>query len=101
MSKSVYTCRECGGTNPKWLGKCPHCGAWNTLDEGAAEPAATTKNRFQSLARSQPLWMYISCPSGRTSEMLTSRSASPALLRIRTLSSRQPLPFAFRPALFS
>lgn len=54
--KSIFTCRECGGTSPKWLGKCPHCGAWNTLEETAAEPAAGAgKNRFQSLARSQPV----------------------------------------------
>jgi DNA repair protein RadA/Sms len=56
MSKSVYTCRDCGGTNPKWLGKCPHCGAWNTLDEGPADASSSAKNnRFQSLARSQPV----------------------------------------------
>ena len=56
MAKTVYTCRDCGGTSPKWLGKCPACGAWNTLEEGVAEPAAgATKNRYQSLARSQPV----------------------------------------------
>jgi DNA repair protein RadA/Sms len=55
MAKSVFTCRECGGTSPRWLGKCPHCEAWNTLDEGPAEPAGGTKNRFQSLAKSQPV----------------------------------------------
>lgn len=54
-SKSIYTCTECGGTNAKWLGKCPHCGAWNTLTEGTAEPAGGTKNRYQSLAKSQPV----------------------------------------------
>ncbi|MFG6412681.1 DNA repair protein RadA [Roseateles sp. DC23W] len=54
-SKSIYTCTECGGTNAKWLGKCPHCGAWNTLTETAAEPAGSAKNRYQSLARSQPV----------------------------------------------
>ena len=37
--KTVYTCTECGGTNPKWLGKCPHCNAWNTLEEGRADLA--------------------------------------------------------------
>ncbi len=47
--KSVYTCSECGGTSPKWLGKCPACGAWNTLVESVAE-AAGTKHRYQSLA---------------------------------------------------
>ena len=54
--KTVFTCRECGGTNAKWLGQCPHCKAWNTLDESVAEPAGNTRNnRFQALARSQPV----------------------------------------------
>jgi len=51
--RSIYTCRECGGTSPKWLGRCPQCTAWNTLDEGVAE--APQKNRFQSLAKSAPV----------------------------------------------
>ena len=54
-SKSIYTCTECGGTSAKWLGKCPHCGAWNTLTETAAEPSGGGKNRYQSLAKSQPV----------------------------------------------
>ena len=54
--KTLFTCRDCGGTSPKWLGKCPHCGAWNTLEEGVAEPAAGAgRHRFQALTRSQPV----------------------------------------------
>jgi DNA repair protein RadA/Sms len=49
--KSIYTCTECGGTSPKWLGKCPACGAWNTLIESVAE--TPSRHRFQSLAKSQ------------------------------------------------
>ncbi len=49
--KTIYTCTACGGTSPKWLGKCPHCNAWNTLEEGRAEPSGTPKNRMQALAR--------------------------------------------------
>jgi DNA repair protein RadA/Sms len=49
--KTIYTCNECGGTSPKWLGKCPACGAWNTLIESLAESAAPAKNRFASLAK--------------------------------------------------
>ena len=53
--KTIYTCTECGGSSPKWLGKCPHCSAWNTLIEGVAESSAPAKNRyssqFQSLAK--------------------------------------------------
>ncbi len=55
MAKTLYTCRDCGGTSPKWLGKCPHCSAWNTLDEGPVESASPGKNRYQSLARAQPV----------------------------------------------
>ncbi len=57
MAKTIYTCRECGGSNAKWLGKCPHCGAWNTLEETVAEVAAGSgrNNRFQALAKSQPV----------------------------------------------
>lgn len=49
--KSIYTCTDCGGTSVKWLGKCPHCNAWNTLIESAAESSAPVKNRFASLAK--------------------------------------------------
>jgi DNA repair protein RadA/Sms len=49
--KTLYTCSDCGGTSPKWLGKCPHCNAWNTLIESVAESASPTKNRFASLAK--------------------------------------------------
>lgn len=31
--KSVWYCTECGADSPKWQGKCPSCGAWNTLVE--------------------------------------------------------------------
>ncbi|MDZ4101103.1 MAG: DNA repair protein RadA [Hydrogenophaga sp.] len=49
--KTQYTCNECGGSSPKWLGKCPHCNAWNTLIEAVAESTAPSKNRFASLAK--------------------------------------------------
>jgi DNA repair protein RadA/Sms len=51
--KSEFSCSECGATSPKWLGKCPGCGAWNTLVEGVAESAG--RHRFQALAKSAPV----------------------------------------------
>jgi DNA repair protein RadA/Sms len=55
--KSIFTCSECGGTSAKWLGKCPSCGAWNTLIESVDEPVS--KNRFgngsRGLVASQPV----------------------------------------------
>ena len=32
-AKIVFACRECGHNSPKWLGKCPACGAWNSFAE--------------------------------------------------------------------
>ncbi len=46
--KTTYICSECGGSSPRWLGKCPHCGAWNTLLEALAEPAPG-KHRLSAL----------------------------------------------------
>ena len=39
-SKTVYVCSECGYETPRWLGRCPDCGSWNTLTEQLAAPAA-------------------------------------------------------------
>jgi len=36
--REVWVCRECGGEQPKWQGRCPDCGEWNTLE--AFRPAA-------------------------------------------------------------
>ncbi|MEN9395686.1 MAG: hypothetical protein RLZ81_216, partial [Pseudomonadota bacterium] len=49
--KTNYCCSECGGVTPKWLGKCPHCNAWNTLIESVVESATPARNRFASLAK--------------------------------------------------
>jgi DNA repair protein RadA/Sms len=54
--KTQYTCSACGGVSPKWLGKCPHCLAWNTLEETVAEATGTARHRYQSLAQAQPVF---------------------------------------------
>ena len=46
--KTVFVCRECGFDSPKWTGKCPSCGMWNTMVEKtirAEKPSATTSLR--------------------------------------------------------
>src|SRR6185369_1658519 len=49
--KTSYVCTECGGASPRWLGKCTHCEAWNTLIETVPELSAPARNRFASLAK--------------------------------------------------
>ena len=52
--KSFYSCTECGGISHKWLGKCPHCNAWNTLVETAAQMAGASKNRYSAMSGLAP-----------------------------------------------
>ena len=37
-ARTRYQCSACAAVQPKWSGQCPECGAWNTLEEIAAEP---------------------------------------------------------------
>ncbi|HSR37263.1 MAG TPA: DNA repair protein RadA, partial [Desulfurivibrionaceae bacterium] len=39
--KSWFSCQQCGYQSPKWLGKCPDCGSWNSLVEERAAAANT------------------------------------------------------------
>ena len=58
-SKTIFYCTECGNETPKWLGRCPACGAWNTV----VERPVVTENRqkrasaysSESLRRPRPL----------------------------------------------
>lgn len=49
---TVYRCTNCGHTEPKWLGRCPECGQWNTLKEqsvSAGSARAEIKGESYSL----------------------------------------------------
>ena len=45
-SKTVYVCSNCGYETAKWLGKCPECGEWSTLEEEVRVAEAVSKNRL-------------------------------------------------------
>ena len=49
--KSVYVCSACGYESPRWIGKCPGCDAWNTMEESVA--AVTEKTTGTKLAANQ------------------------------------------------
>ena len=43
-TKTVYVCSNCGADSPKWIGKCPNCGEWNTyVEEVIARETAPLK----------------------------------------------------------
>ncbi|NOT15857.1 MAG: DNA repair protein RadA, partial [Methylotenera sp.] len=52
-AKTIYTCTECGASEPKWQGQCPSCLAWNTLVESVDESNTSSNryaNKFEGLA---------------------------------------------------
>lgn len=55
-AKSIFFCSDCGFETPKWAGRCPACGAWNTFAEAPAETKSKSAASSVSLrtARSRP-----------------------------------------------
>ena len=55
--KTVYVCSNCGQESPKWLGKCPSCGQWNTFVEEIVrkEPAARPSLAGLAKTKSKPV----------------------------------------------
>lgn len=52
--RTVFACQECGHEAPKWQGRCPDCGAWNSLVEAvkappSSSPDAPTSRRFAAV----------------------------------------------------
>jgi DNA repair protein RadA/Sms len=54
-AKTVFYCTECGNETPKWAGRCPACGQWNTLVESPLESKSDKSTRGKSGARSRSL----------------------------------------------
>lgn len=55
--KTIFFCRNCGNESPKWIGKCPVCGEWNTYTEESIN-ISTSKNKREDIfdtERTKPL----------------------------------------------
>ena len=48
-TRTEFLCRECGGNHSKWMGKCPDCGAWDSLEKFTVEVESTK-------AGAAPIW---------------------------------------------
>lgn len=44
-SNTIFVCSECGATSPRWLGRCPSCGKFNTMAEEIVAPAAAAPKK--------------------------------------------------------
>jgi DNA repair protein RadA/Sms len=57
MPKStvIFVCRECGGESIRWAGQCPHCRAWNSLEEFRAPASGRDVRRPVAAASARPV----------------------------------------------
>ncbi len=44
-TKTQYVCQVCGATSPKWLGRCPQCGSWNSFTEEIVQEKKTSSSK--------------------------------------------------------
>lgn len=65
--KSVFLCNECGYESPKWAGKCPGCGAWNSFVEKVVR--ATSSVRMSSASSSKQLSQPVLIDTVSTDEL--------------------------------
>ncbi|MFV0546670.1 MAG: AAA family ATPase, partial [Bacteroides sp.] len=52
--KTVYICSNCGQDSPKWVGKCPSCGEWNTYVEEIVRKESPAHRTITGLDHSKP-----------------------------------------------
>ncbi len=53
--RKIYRCSSCGGTQPQWMGRCPQCNLWNTLEEDVPEEESKSPGREARRTRPVPL----------------------------------------------
>ena len=52
-TKTVFFCTNCGNETPKWMGRCPGCGAFNTMEEHIEKPVAVGKAKSAPVGSSR------------------------------------------------
>lgn len=54
-NKTVFICSECAYETPKWCGKCPDCGSWNTMEETIKAPTPKNGTYIASRTGNKPM----------------------------------------------
>ena len=83
--KTVYVCSNCGETSPRWMGRCPSCGSWNTMNEDVVAEApkpGTAAAKQAAAARPEGV---TSLTAKRLSEISTTEEKSRILTGISEL----------------
>lgn len=62
-ARSVHTCSECGYSSPKWLGRCPECGAWGSMIESAVQTTSSSRSGITGGATQAPKGLTPTAPA--------------------------------------
>ncbi len=57
--KTVWFCKNCGNESPKWMGRCPACGEWNSMVEQTVATGKPSRNQSQSATVSNHRPMHL------------------------------------------
>ncbi len=71
--RSTFACRSCGAIHARWMGKCPTCGEWDSLEENASD-ASSTRDEQKGLAAS---WAMAQGPLSEAGEAVETPLAMP------------------------
>ena len=52
-TKTVFFCTNCGNESLKWMGRCPSCGAFNTMQEHIEKPVASGRAKVNPVGNSR------------------------------------------------
>ncbi|GIX06339.1 MAG: DNA repair protein RadA [Candidatus Poribacteria bacterium] len=69
-ARSYYLCRECGARQPRWMGRCPECGSWDSLEEVIPAPERPEGARSRSIQTARPVALRAKSANGPGEERL-------------------------------
>ncbi|MBL7797825.1 MAG: DNA repair protein RadA [Saprospiraceae bacterium] len=76
-AKTIFFCSGCGASSPKWMGKCPQCGEWNTYQEEVIQKETAAEEKRRSWAGAGKGEAPRATPLGAIQTGATSRMATP------------------------
>ena len=68
-TNTVFFCKECGYESAKWLGKCPTCNSWNTLEEVVVE-SKSMQTRVRQASK-KPIKKLLDVVSNKSDRIVT------------------------------
>ena len=76
-ARTIFFCSSCGASSPKWQGKCPHCGEWNTYQEEIIQKETAAEEKRRSWAGGGRSEVVKAMPLNSIQTGATQRMATP------------------------